>query len=68
MTEINQTIDINELSAMRVDDLPLLTFKDKQNKLKQKMPKHMLFINILKREALCRQLPLRFWRLEGGQN
>ena len=23
---------------------------------------------ILKREALCRQLPLRFWRLEGGQN
>ena len=35
MTEINQTIDINELSAMRVDDLPLLTFKDRQNKLKQ---------------------------------
>ena len=23
---------------------------------------------ILKREALCRQLPLRFWRLEAGQN
>ena len=22
---------------------------------------------ILKREALCRQLPLTFWRLEGGQ-
>ena len=35
MTEINQTIDINELSAMRVDDLPLLTFKDRKNKLKQ---------------------------------
>ncbi|MDC1366187.1 FkbM family methyltransferase [Pelagibacterales bacterium] len=35
MTEINQTIDINELSAMKVDDLPLLTFKDRQNKLKQ---------------------------------
>ena len=28
----------------------------------------MYFSYILKREALCRQLPLRFWRLEAGQN
>ena len=37
MTEINETIDINELSAMRVDDLPLLTLKDRQNKLNEKV-------------------------------
>ena len=37
MTEINQTIDINELSAMRVDELPLLTFKDRQNNIIAKL-------------------------------
>ena len=35
MAEINQTIDINELSAIKVNDLPLLTYKDRQNKFKQ---------------------------------
>jgi len=35
MTAINQTYNIDELSKIKVEDLPSLTFKDTLNKLKQ---------------------------------
>ena len=35
MTQINQTYNINNLSKIKVEDLPILTFKDRLNRLKQ---------------------------------
>ena len=35
MNKINQSYSINDLSAINLDDLPSLTFKDRLNRIKQ---------------------------------
>ena len=35
MNKINQSYSINDLSAIKLEDLPLLTFKDRLNRIKQ---------------------------------